>query len=192
MGRLRKYFKGDRFEHLTLTGHIEYDHTGKHRQRKQECICDCGRIVFKEIGGLKRGLVINCAHLECPHSRREKHGRTTTNERRYSNGKRLKTTKEYLSWCTIKTRCYAVNSTGYSAVGAVGITMSPAWKDSFHQFNKDMGDAPTKYHRLTRIDKSGDYEKDNLEWRAPKRVNLRSKFKTTDKNHDEEESNPPV
>lgn len=81
----------------------------------------------------------------------------------------LSHTREYNIWAGIKSRCYDKNSNMYYLYGAKGIKMCDSWVNSFENFLKDMGLAPTDKHTMDRFpNKIGSYEKDNCRWATQK------------------------
>lgn len=80
----------------------------------------------------------------------------------------LTNTKVYRAWCSIKRRCYNKNDVQYHTYGGRGITVSADWKNSFETFYKDMGEPPTQYHSIDRIDNDKGYSKNNCKWSTMK------------------------
>lgn len=72
----------------------------------------------------------------------------------------------YLSWKTMKARCYNPKATGYEYWGGRGITVCKRWRQSFRAFLEDMGERPEGM-TLERKDVNGNYKKSNCCWATP-------------------------
>jgi hypothetical protein len=65
-------------------------------------------------------------------------------------------------------RCENPNRKDYERYGGRGISVYPAWRESFTAFYNYMGRKPSKSHSLDRIDNNGNYEPGNVKWSLPK------------------------
>lgn len=72
-------------------------------------------------------------------------------------------TLEYGVWTQMKQRCNNPNLKAYPNYGGRGITVCPAWENSFEQFMQDMGPRPPG-GTLEREDTNGNYEAANCLW----------------------------
>ena len=83
----------------------------------------------------------------------------------------------YRTWHNMMVRCYKQSNKSYSNYGARGIDVDKSWWD-FKIFLNDVGDKPSPYHTLDRIDNEKGYSKWNCRWatRSQQCVNRR-KFK---------------
>lgn len=74
--------------------------------------------------------------------------------------------KEYQAWINMKFRCNKVGHPAYKKYGERGISYSEDFK-TYNEFMRHVGYAPSKYHFLLRIDKTGNYQPDNVRWGRP-------------------------
>lgn len=83
----------------------------------------------------------------------------------------------YMTWHNMLRRCYASKDPAFKNYGERGIKVDETWWH-FKNFLKDMGDKPTPYHTLERMDNELGYSKYNCKWatRTEQCVNRR-KFK---------------
>jgi len=113
--------------------------------------CDCGNLVAMSSSYLIIGRRTSCGcvwsrqHLKHPY---------------------------YKIWTGIKNRCFNPRSKDHYRYGARGITMGPAWRDSFEQFAADnnslIGPRPSKAYPIHRIDNDGNYGPGNVKWATAK------------------------
>ena len=79
-------------------------------------------------------------------------------------------TPEYEAWKSMKNRCrpdYPVKKTN-RLYGGRGIRVCEEWKKSFVSFLECVGNRPSPFHSLDRIDVNGDYESGNVRWATKK------------------------
>lgn len=91
-------------------------------------------------------------------SRRENHGEVKSVE-----GRRV-ASPEYRAWQKVKNRCPNPRGQDYAYYGGRGITMPPAWADSFSAFLADVGRRPAAELTLDRIDGNQGYVPGNVRW----------------------------
>lgn len=120
------------------------------------CLCDCGTKCTKSNNNLAGG-VKSCS-TAC--------GVTTSNIERSKHG--MWKTKEYRAWSGMKQRCLNPQNKHYASYGGRGITVYPAWVNSFEAFVMDVGLAPQDALSLDRIDNDGNYEPSNVRWTTRK------------------------
>jgi len=147
---------GQKFNRLTA---IEYMGLNKNRLSTWLFRCDCGNEKVIVTQNVKSGLVKSCGcySKECNSKRFTTHGKTNT--------------KEYHTYYKIKDRCYNKSCKEYRLYGQRGIVMCDRWLESFENFFKDMGYAPTSDHSIDRIDVDGIYEPTNCKWSTKQEQN---------------------
>lgn len=137
--------KGKRFERLTV---VRLLGSNKYKNHVWECLCDCGNITHSVGTRLKRGIKKSCGCLiKDTHT---KHGKTHTHE--------------YVAWMNMKRRCCDENIRQYKDYGGRGISVCNRWLKSFNNFIEDMGEKPSSYHSIDRINNDGNYEPGNCRW----------------------------
>ena len=141
---------GKRYRMLT----VKKEACKKGRHRMVECLCDCGKqtVVFITNIVSDRSKSCGCLHSEFIY----KHRYTSHNY----------ISPEYNAWCSIRHKCNNVNDRQYKNYGAKGIKVCKRWnsEDGFIRFIHDMGDKPSPFYHLARIDKNKDYTPENCKW----------------------------
>jgi hypothetical protein len=150
----------DKFGKLTVIKEVEPRITAKGiKERRVECICDCGNLKNVMISRLKNGLVKSCGCLQKEIIRKINIDTKT----KYN----VKNNPSYKIWCYMKTRCYNKNNKDYKHYGGRGIIICDRWKNSFENFLNDMGEKPEGYS-IDRINVDGNYEPSNCRWATQK------------------------
>lgn len=140
---------GLKFGKLTVVG---FDHRDS-KNAFWSCICECGKKTVAVQGQLKRGQRVSC-------------GCTRNRKANIASGKERKTST-FISWQSMMLRCNNTNAPDYPRYGGRGITVCEAWKNSYEQFKKDMGERPIG-KTLDRIDNNGNYCPCNCKWSTAK------------------------
>lgn len=91
---------------------------------------------------------------------------------------RKRKSSEYTVWVRMRDRCYNPESKYYHYYGGRGIKVCDEWKNSFQTFLDEMGERPSPFYTLDRIDIDGDYEWMNCRWTTKTNQTInRRKFK---------------
>lgn len=123
-----------------------------------KCRCECGTIRDRIFyAALTTGRSSSCG---C----RRKGAKRSTSRPRSPTSHSQRSNITYQSWLHMKTRCFNLKHPSSKRYGQRGIGMTSAWRTSFPAFLSDMGERPSKDHRLERIDTEGHYTKDNCRW----------------------------
>lgn len=149
---------GDKYGKLTLIEPYTRVNPKGRKFSAWNCLCDCGNTHKADASNLKQGAVKHCkaCRLERISKDHKTHG--------MSGHKGKGAVKVYYTWQAMKRRCFYPKDSRYAEYGGRGITVCPAWRDSFEQFLADVGEPPTKDHTIERIDYNGNYEPGNVRW----------------------------
>lgn len=77
-------------------------------------------------------------------------------------------TTEYVSWNSMKDRCYNENHMAYKNYGGRGIFVCDRWINSFENFLNDMGKKPNGNYSIHRINNDNGYCPKNCKWATHK------------------------
>jgi hypothetical protein len=114
--------------------------------RYVECKCDCGTISKYRYHNVKNGHTKSCGCFR------------RTIIQKYTKH------KLYNTYYHIERQCYNEKCEQYPKIGGIGIKMCNRWKENSQNFFNDVGDRPSKKHRLVRIDNTKDFEPNNVKW----------------------------
>jgi hypothetical protein len=119
-----------------------------------DCVCDCGVTKRIRASSLGRHTVSCGCYGRENASRRLKDRQTTHGETR---------TRLYVVWRGMIDRCERVTHKNYDRYGGRGITIYPAWRESYEAFAAAVGPRP-KGGTLDRIDNDLGYQPGNVRW----------------------------
>lgn len=133
------------------------------------CICKCGSVktVRKYLLQIGKSKSCGCRKAEVNRSRCQKFAGYLTSS------------KIYVAWKHMISRCYNENDPDFKDYGGRGIFVCDGWRQSFESFAKDMEPA-VEGLSLDRINNDGPYSKENCRWTTTRiqNGNTRRKNKT--------------
>jgi len=111
-----------------------------------KCQCSCGTIRIINGASLRRGDTRSCGCLT-------QHG----------DSQPKNSSRTYLAWGNMKSRCLNANSPHYDKYGGRGIKICGRWTNSYKNFRQDMGTCPEGL-TLERINNNKGYGPNNCKW----------------------------
>lgn len=141
---------GARFGKLVVVGPAQSAPDGRSQAR---CRCDCGAESISRVDNLRRGVARSCGCDKRSIGRRtRKHGGAGT--------------AEYRAWKQMVYRCNSPRCSVYGNYGARGIRVCQEWlgPDGYLKFLAHIGQRPSRFHSIDRINNDGHYEPGNVRW----------------------------
>lgn len=72
----------------------------------------------------------------------------------------------YRRWIAMKSRCFDKKHPHFDHYSKLGV--EPEWASSFEAFRGDVGECPSRWHSLDRIDGARGYFRGNVRWATPR------------------------
>lgn len=120
--------------------------------------CACGTERYVDIRSLVKGVSRSCGCLK-----RELAAKQTAERRTHGHSHSL----TWASWSGVIQRCTNPNNRSFPDYGAKGLGVCERWR-TFANFLADMGERPSRFHSIDRIDNSRGYEPGNCRWATSK------------------------
>ena len=132
---------------------LAFSHVGASGKQYWNCQCACGATKDIDAYNLTSGRSKSCRKCSAK----------VVGEDKTTHG--MSNTKVYRTWQSMKTRCYNENNEKtYKYHGALGVKVADEWINDFEAFYAEIGEPPTKYHTIDRINPNGDYAPGNVRW----------------------------
>ena len=154
--------RGRRFGRLVVVGPVTVqvrrnrNSTIQERRTHWNCLCDCGKSKVVRGGDLTRGDTQSCGCM-----------RAMTYSYPWNLNCGYSSHPLYVTWKSIKKRCFDPKCKDYKYYGALGVTICDQWMN-FENFLADIGDRPEGKTIDRYPDNNGNYEPGNVRWATRK------------------------
>lgn len=116
-----------------------------------KCRCECGTIKEFREDSVKSGHIKSCGCYK-----RDANDMASKKWEAYRNSpdyQPYKPTQTYITWTSMRSRCYNLRGRGHRKYAGKGIEICEGWmgKNGYTNFLKDMGERPSFYYSIDRI-----------------------------------------
>lgn len=128
-------------------------------RRLWKCVCRCAKFVFVHTNALTTGNTTSCG------CRKDEVATGNLPKGKHGHAKPGKVSPTWVSWFSMKQRCYYTKGRSYPRYGGSGVKICPQWlgENGFAQFLKDLGPRPSGT-TLGRFKDMGNYTPSNCRW----------------------------
>lgn len=139
---------GQKYGRLTILDEALPALSNGHRDRRWNCLCDCGTQKVILQGSFRSGKTVSCGcfHEECMKSPYDTDS------------------PEYAAWLNMKARCNPTYRKNEACYQRKQLGVCDHWLNDFQAFLDHVGPRPSPSHSIDRIDNSNGYLPGNVRW----------------------------